>query len=163
MNLFYGLALFFFYWSILSERRPPKGKKPDPPCFRTSVRKANDKAPGIIRRSGSYGDNGDDKESDMKPPFRFPFGINGPKYLVLHSVFWAAQNEIAEFASQLRLFPGDYKELEENAIVLDDFAFRGQLINEVNCVHCFFFTLTFKFAMLQYKTSLLVKLMLWNR
>lgn len=60
----------------------------------------------LTGRSGSYGDNGDNEDFDMKPPFRFPFVVNGPKYLVLHSVFWAAQKEIAEFASQL-LLPGD--------------------------------------------------------
>ena len=140
MNLLYALALFFSL-EYFVRTKPAKNfsiKNQTHHVFGFQSGNQNERPLGIA------GSNGDDETFDMKPPVGFPFVINGPKYLELPSAFWAAQREIDKFASQLPS-PGEHKELEENTIVLDDFAFLGQLINEVSFIH-FTFTLGFKFA-----------------
>lgn len=140
MHLLFVLALFFFTGIFCQNKTRQKFSVENQTHDVFGFQSGNQNE----RQLGIAGSIGDDENFDMKSPFGFPFVINGPKYLDFPSAFWAAQKEIAEFASQLPS-PGEHKELEENTIVLEDFAFQGQLINEVSFIH-FIFTLAFKFV-----------------
>lgn len=147
MNIFYILVLLVF--SIIScsgsrrkDNLPARNmvstnyaRNETRNFFLPQSEKQNNK---ILRGSGWIGDDGDDDDLDKKPPYGFPFAIFWHKYAMLHSVFWKAQKEISEFASRQSNLGLEHKSLEENDIVMKDFAFQGQLNFEVSFFHNLF-------------------------